>query len=253
MVRLLDIETSPITGYAWGTYDTSILKVLEPSKVISVAWKELGDSTTKVKCLADFSSYKKGIVDDSELIKAAWTVLDQTDVVIAHHGDGFDLKVLNARFVANGLTAPSSYKSIDTLKVSKKFFKFDSNSLNSLGHYFGVGEKVVNGGFSLWTRCLEDGDKEAWALMKRYNVGDVELLEKVYLKLRPFIQNHPNLSAIAGDVGLLCPTCQSPNVQKRGFGVTRTGKRQRYSCQDCGAWSSGAFERSRDILSPDED
>lgn len=249
VVILLDIETSPIKGWAWEMYDTRVLKAIEPSKVISVAWKELHDPVTRCKSIFDYKTYKKGQVDDEQLIKDTWKVLDRADVAVAHYGSAFDFKKLAARFVYYGLTAPSSFKIIDTKKEASKHFKFDSNSLDNLGDYLGVGRKINNGGFDLWIRCIEDGDKDAWAKMKEYNVQDVDLLEKVYLKLRPYM-THPNLSAIAGNVGMVCPTCQSPDIQRRGFSITRTGRRQRFACQACGSWSSGAFERGLNILSP---
>lgn len=252
-IILLDIETAPLTGYAWEMFDARILKVLEPTKIISVAWKELHDPDIKVKCIADYKGYKRGEVNDKQLIQDTWKIIDRADILIGHHSDSFDLKKLNSRFVYHGLTAPSNYKSIDTKKVASKYFAFDSNSLDNLGKYFGIGEKVKNGGFDLWVSCIEQGDPKAWDLMKKYNAQDVVLLEKLYMKLRPFIANHPNLPAISGKLGLSCPTCESVNVQKRGFSATRTGRKQRYSCQDCGAWSSGPYERVKEILSPEED
>lgn len=256
-VILLDIETSPIMGYTWSTFDANVLKILEPSKILSVSWKELHSPTVNVKAISDYSGYKKGVIDDTKLVKEIWKVLDEADVVVAHHGDRFDLPKLNARFVWYGLNAPSIYKTIDTKKVASRYFKFDSNSLNNLGSYLNLGKKVENGGFDLWVRCIA-GDKEAWALMKDYNKQDVVLLEKVYLKLRPYIENHPNLNLLSdkpkGDIS--CPTCQSSNVTKRGFSTTLTGRKQRYQCGDCGSWSSGSFERvtnKQAILSSVED
>lgn len=248
LITLLDIETSPITAYTWGTYQQNTLKVLEPSKIISCAWKELGVPKINCKSIADYKAYKPGKLDDKKLIEEVWTVLDKSDVVIAHHGDAFDIKKLNARFVANGLDAPSFYKTIDTKKVASRYFRFDGNSLNALGGYLEIGKKVENGGFDLWVRCIA-GDPKAWALMKEYNVGDVALLEQVYLKLRPFMENHPNLNVI-GDIHDIhsCPVCLSHDLTKRGFSVTRTGRKQRFQCNDCGSWSSGPYQRSKITL-----
>lgn len=254
-VILLDIESSPLTGYTWATYDTSVLKILEPSKILSVAWKDLHDKETVCKTISDYKGYKKGIIDDEKLVREIHKVLDDADVVIAHHGDRFDLPKLNARFVYYGLTAPSTYKSIDTKKVASRYFKFDSNSLNNLGAYLNIGKKVENGGFDLWVRCIA-GDAAAWELMRKYNIQDVVLLEEVYLKLRPFMENHPNLGLLSGtETDNSCPTCQSTDVVKRGFSVTRTGKKQRFQCNDCGSWSSGKFEKSslKSILVSDDD
>ena len=255
-VILLDIETSPITGYTWQTYDASVLKILEPSKLLSVAWKDLYSDETNCKTIFDYKGYKKDVINDEKLVREIWQVLDDADVVIAHHGDAFDLKKLNARFIYWGLTAPSAYKSIDTKKVASKYFRFDSNSLNNLGTYLNIGKKIENGGFDLWVRCIS-GDPEAWDLMRKYNTQDVILLEEVYLKLRPFMENHPNLSLLSDDQhdAMTCPTCQSSSVIKRGFAITRTGRKQRYQCNDCGSWSSGKFEKSnlKSLLVSDEE
>jgi DNA polymerase elongation subunit (family B) len=252
-IILLDIETSPITAYTWRAFDDNALKILEFSKVMSVAWKELGKEDISCKTLLDYKGYKKGELDDEKLVREAWKVLDEADIVIAHHGDRFDLPKLNARFVYYGLSAPSSYKSIDTKKAASKYFRFDSNSLNNLGAYLNLGAKIENGGFSLWDRCIQ-GDKAAWTAMKEYNVQDVLLLEKVYLALRPFMESHPNLNAIVGDPkSESCPSCLSTDVIKRGFSITRTGRKQRFQCNACGSWSSGPFERVKNILVSDDE
>jgi DNA polymerase elongation subunit (family B) len=254
-VVLLDIETSPLTAYTWKAFDDNALKILEFSKIMSVSWKELHSDEVLCKALPDYRGYKDGTLNDERLVKEIWKVLDDADVVIAHHGDRFDLPKLNARFVYYGLTAPSTYKSIDTKKVASRYFKFDSNSLNNLGAYLNLGAKVENGGFSLWDKCIQ-GDKDAWERMKNYNTQDVLLLEKVYLTLRPFMENHPNLGLLSGsEANDSCPTCQSTDVIKRGFSVTRTGRKQRYQCQECGSWSSGKFEKSnlKSLLVGDDD
>jgi len=244
-IVLLDIETSPIKGLTWGMYDQNVLAVLEPAKIICAAWKYLDDPEIFCQSLPDYRGYRGGIVNDGGLVRELWKVLDEADVVVAHNGDSFDIKRLNARFVAHGLNAPSDYKTVDTLKVAKKYFRFDNNKLDELGHYLDVGRKAPNGGLATWLKCMA-GDMAAWEEMRKYNVQDVALLERVYLRLRPFIQNHPNLNLIVPPVGVdghSCSTCQSINVVRRGFAITKVGRYQRYQCKDCGSWSSGPYER----------
>jgi DNA polymerase elongation subunit (family B) len=211
-----------------------------------MGWKWLGDKKVNIRSQPDYTSYKPGTVDDKDLVTDLWKVLDEADVLIAHNGDAFDLKILNARFVANGLNAPSAYKTVDTLKVAKKYFKFNNNSLNELGQYLQEGKKAPTGGFETWTKCMA-GDKEAWNRMTKYNIQDVELLERVYLRLRPFMEAHPNLNTIAPPktktTEFACQTCQSTNTTKRGFAVTKMGRYQRFQCNSCGSWSSGSYER----------
>lgn len=246
-VLLIDIETSPITGYAWGYYEQNLLKVLEVSKIISVAYKWLHDKHTYVKAITDYPNYKAGSIDDSRLVKEIYQLLDEADIAIAHNGDRFDFQKINARFAFYNLGAPSFYKTIDTRKVAYKYFRFDNNSLNELGKYLGEGSKVSTGGFDLWDKCI-NGDMTAWGLMKKYNVKDVQLLERIYLRLRPFMDGHPNLNILAGSTGLTCPTCLSEDVAKRGFSITRAGKKQRFQCGACGSWSSGPITKANIVL-----
>lgn len=250
-VLFLDIETSPLTGYAWGMYDTNIIKVLEPSKIICAAWQWQGEDKIICKALPDYPGYKAGKLDDSKIVKELWNILDEADVVIAHNGQAFDIKKINARFIAHNLSAPSTYKVVDTLLVSRKHFKFDNNSLDQLGQYLEEGQKAPTGGFALWDNCMK-GDRTSWTKMKVYNSQDILLLKNVYMRLRPFITDHPNLNVISKAKGGTvfdgaCPTCQSQNVVKRGSSVTRQGIRQRFQCNDCGAWSSGAIKYVKDV------
>lgn len=253
---MIDIETSPIVGYVWGTYQQNVLKIIEPTKIMSVAWKQLHDREVQVKTIADYRGYEPGVVEDKALVEEIWNVLDDADIVIGHHSDRFDIPKLNARFVWHGLKAPSKYATVDTKKVASRYFKFDSNSLNNLGQYLNLGKKVENGGFGLWVDCIA-GDPRAWEKMAEYNVQDVALLEKVYLSLRPYIENHPSLTLFSKNpeepVDCVCPTCLSKDVTRRGFSVTRTGRKQRYQCNDCGSWSSGPFMKAKIQLSSEDD
>ena len=85
----------------------------------------------------------------------------------------------------------------------------------------------------LWHDCLE-GDEKAWKKMVKYNNNDVVLLEKLYLKLRPYITNHPNV-AVSKEEG--CPRCGKTNTEWRGYYTTSVSTYHRFVCLDCGAWS----------------
>lgn len=143
--------------------------------------------------------------------------------------------------VSLGLPPPAPYKQLDTKKIAKKYFSFTSNKLDDLGRYLGIGQKLDTGGYGLWLGC-EEGDPKAWKKMKRYNKQDVVLLEEVYLKLRPWIANHP-----AVDNRDNCPKCNSANMQKRGYGFNKTSKYQRFQCMDCGGWSRVRVNEQMDV------
>jgi len=80
------------------------------------------------------------------------------------------------------------------------------------------------------------GDPVAWKRMEKYAKQDVVLLEKVYLKMRPWMKNHPNLALYTGG-GLACPNCNSYNVMRRGYSYAQTQAYQRWQCKDCGKYS----------------
>jgi DNA polymerase elongation subunit (family B) len=242
-ILLVDIETAPNLGWFWEMWETNPIGIKTNWHLLSFSYKWLGLKHIHTHALPDYASYKKDKDDDKELVQDLWNLLNEADIVIAHNGDAFDIKKSNARFIFHGMKPPMPYKTIDTLKVARRHFKFDSNKLNSLGKYLGVGEKLPHTGAHLWFGCMA-GDKKAWAMMRKYNEQDINLLERVYLQLRPWMTNHPNVN-IYDQVAGACPSC-SGKVEKRGFGYTQLGAYQRYKClrPSCGAWSKGITIRS---------
>ena len=123
--------------------------------------------------------------------------------------------------------------SVDTKKLAKSRFAFNSNTLGDLGRYLGVGGKLKHAGFGMWLGCM-GGDAKAWRMMRLYNRQDVLLLERVYEKLKPYAINHPSLSAISERDG--CPICGSGNVIRKGIRANASGIRQQMKCKCCGGW-----------------
>lgn len=204
--------------------------------MLSFACKWNDEKKIRAYALPDYQGYKKDKENDLALVKELHRMLDEADIVVAHNGDSFDIKKANARFAIHGLTPPSPYKTIDTLKIARAKFKFGSNKLTDLGQYLGIGGKLPHTGAHLWFSAME-GDEAAWNLMRRYNKRDVELLVKVYEKLKPWATNLPNMNLYGGNPGD-CPTCQSDHVQRRGTLVKLNTTRYRFHCQECGAWFS---------------
>lgn len=236
-ILLFDIENAPNLGWVWGKWEQNVLDFERQQYHLCFAYKWLGEKKTKIVSQRDFSVYKKDRENDKGVILKLWELFDEADIIIAHNGDSFDIKMSNARFLAHGLSAPSSYKTIDTKKVARKYFRLNSNSLNDIGKTFNLGQKLQHTGFELWQGCMK-GEKKSWKLMEEYCKQDVVLLEQVYLHMRPWMDNHPNSNLHTGGTHD-CPVCASKNTQRRGFSVTRVGKYQRYQCMDCSAWSTG--------------
>jgi DNA polymerase elongation subunit (family B) len=234
-VLFWDLENSPSLGFVWNKWQTNVIEFRSEWYLLSFSVKWQGGKQI-TKCLADYDGYFAGNEDDKALVQELWTYLDEADILIAHNGDKFDLKKAYTRFVEHGLNPPAPAKTVDTLKVARRKFSFNSNKLDDLGRRLGVGRKLKHSGFELWRRCME-GDIKAWNTMKRYNAQDVRLLEAVYDKMLPYIPAHPHMGILSRKE-TACRNCASQNLQRRGFQITSVGKAQRLQCQDCGTWMS---------------
>lgn len=115
-----------------------------------------------------------------------WKLLNACDICIAHNGDRFDIKKINARFLFHGLPPPRPYKTIDTLKISRRNFGLSSHRQDDIGKFAGTGRKLKTDK-DLWLDCIK-GKKKALKQMKFYNAQDVVLLEKNYRKFLPWIK-----------------------------------------------------------------
>jgi predicted RNA-binding Zn-ribbon protein involved in translation (DUF1610 family) len=244
-ILLFDIENTPMITYTWGMWEQDVIEVKEDWYILCFAYMWLGEKQPKVVALPDFRGYKKDRTNDLHVVKKLWELFEQAEVVIAHNGDQFDIKKANVRFLKHGLEPPSFYKTIDTLKLARRIFKFDSNKLDYLGQYLKVGRKVPHTGKHLWLGCMA-GNPEDWNIMKRYNKQDLILLEKVYRKLRGWDNSQVvNLNLVYGTT-FNCPKCGSPDTHKDGARLRLGGLIQRYHCKNCGRWSSQPVSKEKE-------
>lgn len=232
-ILILDIETRPILAYVWGIWkqNVGLNQIEEDWSILTYAAKWYGDDEYVLYDTA------QGQKDDTDVLESLWGLLDEADVVVAHNGERFDVPKINARFLKHGFLPPSPYRQIDTLKVAKRNFRLTSNRLDYIAKYLGFEGKMETGGMQLWIDCME-GDKDAWKKMLDYNIKDIDILEWVYITLRPWIHNHPVVALYDDDddESPRCPACGSRHIHYRGFAYTPVSKFQRYVCKDCGKW-----------------
>lgn len=235
-VLLLDIETSPNLAYVWGVWEQNInlSNMVATSTVLCWSAKWLGNDEVMYSSIFDSSP--------KQMLKRMHRLLDETDVVVHYNGKRFDIPTLNREFLLVGMNPPAPYKQVDVLSVMRERFRFMSNKLNYVAGQLKLGEKEKHDGIQLWIDCLAR-KPEAWATMKKYNMKDVILLEKLYLRVLPWISNHPNRAQY--DDGAVCPNCGENKKQRRGI---RKGQ-QRYQCVPCGTWfnqnAKGNFVHAR--------
>jgi len=149
------------------------------------------------------------------------------------------LERLNSRLSANGFLAPpSTYQTIDTLLESRKVFAHTSHTQDYLTKLFKLPEKLKTE-YELWIACAS-GDQEALDRMFEYNKGDIQGLEELYFKIRPWMRKHPNFGLYYDEDHMSrCPKCgttdifwgQSPN----DYYYTPMGRYRTFRCNECGS------------------
>lgn len=234
-ILAIDIETTPNLAWVWrlwGDQNVGLSQLVESTEMLCFVAKWVGEKDSTVFVPGSHFPYASE-TQHRWMVQTAWDLLNEADVVLHYNGKRFDVPHLNREFLLAGLTPPSPYRQIDLMETVKRQFKFPSNKLDYATKILGFPGKVKVD-FELWTSCME-GDVDAWIKMRDYNVRDVTEMEKLYMRLRPWIVGHPN--AGIDHVGECCPTCASTNLQHRGYAYTSTGRYPQVLCKDCGRWS----------------
>lgn len=246
-VLLFDLETAPLPALIFNCWNQNIgmhnlKKGSEHFWIITWSAKWLFDN----KAMTGGVTPKEALaMDDKRIVKELWKLFDEADIIIAHNARGFDIKHSNTRFMLNGLYPPSPYLVIDTLLEARKNFYLPHNKLDFIAQLFEIEMKKPTS-MQLWTKCLE-GDKKSLDYMQSYNDRDVFILEEIYLKIRPWIKNHPNFNLYNGNTGG-CSTCKSPNLKRKGAYPTYVNMFDAWQCKDCGSFSRTAKSGKRSTL-----
>lgn len=246
-VGLLDIETSPITGYVWSLWkqNVGLNQIKAEWNILSFCFKELGSSTIEYEDIRPVGTVFDP-TNDFKLVKRLWEICDEYDILIAQNGKRFDMPKIQARFVLAGFPPPSPYKVIDTLLMARQQFNFTSNKLEWLTDKLTTTKKQKHKdfpGFELWSECLK-GNPLAWDEMREYNIPDVTSMEELYLVLRPWYVGHPNVAIYSDSDETACPKCASTDIAQDGWTYTQSGKYERMHCGGCGGWSRGRYTRN---------
>jgi hypothetical protein len=232
-IIVMDIEMLPSLGYFFDRKTEYIRQeqVFLEGTLLSWAAKALNSHIVYSAVMTP-----KEVVARSpkRLVKLAWEMLHDVQIVIGHNFRSFDGKILNTLFLKYGLS-PLRYAVVDTLEVAKANFRFPSNSLDNINEYLGLRKKVSHDGFKLWRKCAE-GDIAALEKMAEYNRGDVLANEDLYYRFRPYIRNHPNLGWFTESEEEVCRNCASEDLRTEGR-YPGSGIYESVRCMSCGALS----------------
>ena len=178
-VLIYDIETSPNIGWFWRSgYKQNVgpHQIIKERAVICVSYQWLGDNQVYNLTWDDKQ-------DDRFLIEQFVEVLNESDLIVAHNGDRFDLKWLKTRALFHRIPMLPKYNQFDTLKVAKSKLYLNSNRLDYIAKFLGY-EGKINTTPDLWDKVVMKNDRKALNEMLDYCDEDVRQLTKVYNELK---------------------------------------------------------------------
>lgn len=233
-ILLFDIETTPMISYTWGRYNQNVSLDQTIQESYMLCWSACWLSEDKVfgDCLTPEEAIN---CDDTRIIESLWYYVNEADILVAYNGDAFDVKKINGMFFLKGLNPPTPYKVVDPCKVARSKFGFSSNKMDALANYLSIPTKMGTD-FNLWKKCM-NGDRESLNYMFEYNKKDVEILRQIYIKMLPYITNHPNVCNYIGEQ-MACTHCGETEKYEKLEGYyyyTNTNKYQVYRCLTCGS------------------
>ncbi len=242
-VLLLDIETSLMKFYGFSPKTEYIPHELMIQDWSVICWgakwlfepEIMGEVVTPEESMAR---------EDKRILEPIWDLIDKASIVVTQNGINFDMKKLRSRFLLNRMNPFSPVQQVDTLKVSREVFGWSYNRLDFLGMKFGIGQKS-DMAIEDWIHCSE-GSQEHLTKMFEYCKRDVApLLEDVYLRMLPWIQNHPNLGIYTNHDRDVCPKCESTELEWGKPYPTPEGLWNGFRCQSCGSVGRGKGKKNK--------
>jgi len=231
-----DIETSPNIGLFWEAgYKKNITtdNIIRERAIICICYK--WEDEKEVYALQWDAKQ-----NDKRMLEQFVKVANTANELVGHNGDKFDLAWIRTRCLFHGIDMFPNYQTIDTLKVARSKFRFQSNRLNYIAEFLGLGGKIKTE-FNLWKDILLNKDKVAMEKMIKYCKKDVSLLEEVYKLLGNHIAPKTHYGVVFGQDRGSCPECgaDSENLIKNMSRTTATGVvKIQYQCKVCNKFHS---------------
>ena len=225
-----DIETSPNIGFFWQSgYKLNIPydNILKERAIICICYKWEGDD--KVYSL----NWDKN-QDDKAMLEKFIVVANEAYELVGHNGDRFDLPWIRTRCLFHGIPCFPNYTTIDTLKQARSKFRFNSNRLDYIAQYLGVGEKSETGGFDLWKDIVLNNSQIAMKTMIDYCKNDVVILEKVFQHIKNYVPHKSHFGVLETGEKTSCPECGSEDLRHSQTRYSAAGTpRVQVQCNDC--------------------
>jgi predicted PolB exonuclease-like 3'-5' exonuclease len=225
-----DIETSPNIGFFWSAgYKLNVPydNIIKERAIICICYKWEGEDKV-------YSLQWDKDQNDKIMLEQFIIVANEAHELVGHNGDRYDLPWIRTRCLFHGIPCFPTYTTIDTLKQSRSKFRFNSNRLDYIAQFLGVGEKSETGGFDLWKDIVLNNSKTAMKTMIEYCKNDVVILEKVFQHIKNYVPHKTHFGALETGEKTCCPECGSDNLRHSQTRYTAAGTpRVQVQCNDC--------------------
>ena len=224
-----DIETSYNIVKAWRigyNINLNMDDIIQERAIITIAYKWEGEEDVTVL------SWDKGC--DKKIIEDFVKVMAEADELVGHNVDRYDTKFIMARALKHNISVLPKYQSTDTLKLAKKHFMLNSNKLDYIAQYLGIGHKTKHRGMPMWDDIILNNCPKALEEMIEYNVQDVFLTEQVYHKLMEYSLPKVNHASKQTGDKHTCPQCGSDHAELHKTYISGSGVKTRLmGCKSC--------------------
>lgn len=232
-ILILDIETAPLLVRCYGLWQQNISTgfIVKDWYIFSFAAKWYGEKDFFYLDTRDTHE------NDLEVCNMARNLIDQADILVGHNLDRFDIKKLNTRFLKHNLQPVAKKKTIDTLKIAKRYFAITSNKLDFIAKFLGIKGKRRSKKYTneqMWNGCC-DGVLDCFIENEKYNKQDIKVTEAVFDKLKTWDESL-NFQTYYGHK--IC-VCGNKEFHKSGFRHNKQSVHQVYACTNCGKTHTG--------------
>lgn len=238
VIGIVDLETSPWGALCYGTtYEPVVVKINFFETILSMAHRVYGEKTCYYVAQNKLKGYKKGVVNDRDLMIEISKIINEYDYIVGHNLDQFDIKMIKERIMFHRLPPIKDIICLDTKKLMKSMTKLPNNKLDTLTQFLGNGGKLKHNGTDLFIGCM-NGDEKSWKVNEKYNKQDVNITYKDLEDLMPYIKLTNPQKVFTSDITCDNPLCLSNHLTKSKKRKVAGGWRMQYQCQKCGSYKT---------------
>ena len=224
-ILIYDIETSrmEVSTFWTGKQYINHKQIKKEPKIISISWKWVGDD--KINSLTWDEEQC-----DFKMVQSFLKEYNSASMVVGQNNNNFDNKWINTRAAKHSLEVNRFIKSLDIYKMSKRYFRLPSHSMEFMANYFGLTPKQKHDGIIMWDKIEYGTPKEQKEYLKKmvdYNKGDIITTEELYMTLKPYFGTVNNYAVASGLPKWACPVSGSTDVKLLRTIFTEMGTVQR--------------------------